>query len=417
MPDGYDALLDAAATVAPRIMNVVHLTDSQFHGGPERQMLGLSVTLPASIRTTILCFRDHASGVPFLEQLDAVGVAARMVTHANPHFLGIINDVAAELRRQRADLLVCQGYKADVLGWLAARSVGVPVMAVSRGWTAHTRKVRLYEALDRRVLRRMDAVVCVSGGQAAKVRRAGVEADRLHVIHDSVDPNRFRAGGAEGRKILQELFATPRSAIIAGVGRQSPEKGFDQLIEAARLIAREAETVGIVLIGDGPDRQMLEERVRSAELSPNVAFAGFRTDVDRLLPGADILAQASYTEGLPNVVLEACAAGLPVVATDVGGTSEIIEDGANGYLVPAGDPGALAARLLDLIASPARRFEMGARGRELVGTRFSFAQQAVEYEEIFTSLAGRPRVVDQRFPSPTVSRQTASSRSDSRLQS
>jgi glycosyltransferase involved in cell wall biosynthesis len=343
--------------------------------------------LPPSVQTTILCFRDHASSLPFLKQLDAAGIAARMIGHANPHFLGMIADVAAQLRRERADLLVCQGYKADVIGWFAARRVGIPVIAVSRGWTAHTLKVRAYEALDRRVLRRMDAVVCVSDGQAAKVARAGIARDRLHVIHDSVDPARFRNGGAAGRAILEGLFASPRSAIIAGVGRHSHEKGFDQLVDAVRLLVCDDDRVGIVLVGDGPDRPMLEALVRACRLESNVVFAGFRTDVDRLFPGADILAQASHTEGLPNVVLEASAAGLPVVATDVGGTSEIIEDGVNGFLVPAADPPALARRLLDLVRSPELRHQMGDRGRDLVRARFSFARQAAAYEELFAKVA------------------------------
>jgi glycosyltransferase involved in cell wall biosynthesis len=368
-------------------MHVVHLTDSPFYGGPERQIHGLALTLPASIRTTILCFRDHGSSAPFLEKLTGSGVAARMVAQANPHFLGIIADVAAELREGRADLLVCQGYKADILGWIAARRAGVPVMSVSRGFTAHTWKVRLYEALDRRMLQHMEAVTCVSAGQAAKVVRAGVRANRVRVIHDSVDPARFAAGGAAGRAILQSLFPTPRDVIIVGVGRQSPEKGFDQLVEASRRLIGESDRVGVVLIGDGPDRPMLEERVRAAGLSAHVMFAGFRTDIDRLLPGADILAQGSFTEGLPNVVLEACAAGIPVVATNVGGTSEIIDDGVNGFLVPAADPAALAERLLDLVRAPERRRAMGARGREIARSRFSFAQQAREYAELFDTVA------------------------------
>ena len=376
-------------------MNVVHLTDSPFYGGPERQMLGLSMVLPPSVQTTILCFRDHASSLPFLKQLDAARIAARMIDHANPHFLAMIADVAAELRGERTDLLACHGYKAGVIGWFAARRVGIPVIAVSRGWTAHTLKVRAYEALDRRMLRRMDAVVCVSAGQAAKVARTGVARDRLHVIHNSVDPARFRNGGTAGRAILEGLFASPRSAIIAGIGRQSPEKGFDQLVDAARLLVREDDRVGIVLVGDGPDRPMLEALVRASKLESSVVFAGFRTDVDRLLPGADILAQSSHTEGLPNVVLEASAAGLPVVATDVGGTSEIIEDGVNGFLVPAADPPALARRLLELVRSPELRHQMGDRGRDLVRARFSFARQAAAYEELFAKvarLASAPRV-------------------------
>jgi glycosyltransferase involved in cell wall biosynthesis len=372
---------------------VVHLTDSPFFGGPERQMLGLSVSLPASVRTTILCFRDHASGAPFLEQLARAGVTARMIGHANPRFLGMIADVARELRATRADLLVCHGYKADVLGWIAARRVGIPVLSVSRGWTGHTRKVRAYEALDRQMLRRMDGVVCVSEGQAIKVRRAGVPAERVHVIHNAIDPSRFAAGGgaarASGRAALQALFASPRDHVVVGVGRLSPEKGFADLVEAARLVVQELPDAGFVIVGDGPSRQGLEAQLRDAGLAGHVVLAGFRADVDALLPGADVLAQSSHTEGLPNVVLEACAAGVPVVATDVGGTGEVVADGVNGRLVPAGAPRTLASRLLELLRDPVRRQAMGEEGCRIVRRDFAFATQGAAYEALFADIIGQ----------------------------
>ena len=351
-------------------------------------MHGLAVELRGTVATTILCFRDHGSSLPFLEQLRAAGVNARMIAHANPHFLGMVADVAAELRRERADLLACHGYKADVIGWLAARRVGVPIISVSRGWTGHTAKVRAYEALDRRMLRRMDAVVCVSEGQAAKVARAGISPDRIHVIHNSIDPTRFRDGSAAERAILDSFFSITPDVIIAAVGRLSPEKGFDHLVDAAKLVVREGHRIGIVVIGDGPDRRMLEARVRASDLESQVVFAGFRTDVDQLLPSADILVQSSHTEGLPNVVLEACAAGVPVVATNVGGTNEIIEEDVNGFLVPPGDAPALARRMVDLVNSPTLRQQMGQRGRDAVRAGFSFARQAALYQNLFVTLCG-----------------------------
>lgn len=378
------------------MLNIVHLTDSPFFGGPERQILGHAVNLPDHIRTTVLCFRDHASSAPFLEKLSAAGVPARMIGHANPRFLGMIADVVEALAVERADLLVCHGYKADVVGYVAARRAGVPVASVSRGWTGHTRKVRAYEALDRRMLRRMDAVVCVSEGQAAKVRRAGVPAGRVHVIQNAIDPTRFATqhgadarGHAAGRAALQSLFAAPRDALVIAVGRLSPEKGFDQLVEAARQVLQELPATGFVIVGDGPSRPALEAQIREAGLDGRVVLAGFRADVDRLLPGADILAQSSHTEGLPNVVLEACAAGVPVVATDVGGTGEVIEEGVNGHLVAPGAPRPLASRLLELLRAPARRQAMGEQGRRIVARDFSFAAQSAAYEALFATVTGR----------------------------
>ena len=367
-------------------MKVVHLTDSPFFGGPERQILGLALKLPPTIRTTILCFRDHSSSAPFVKQLEMAGVTARMLGHANPRFLQMIADVRAELRAERADLFICHGYKANVLGWLAARGLGIRVLSVSRGWTGHTRKVRLYEALDRRWLRLMDGVVCVSAGQAARVRRGGVRPERIRVIRNAIDAARFDDVDRRGRTELESLFPSVPKMIVIGVGRLSPEKGFDQLVKAAALVAEKGHSVGFALIGDGPDRARLETLVRSLGLQSRVAFAGFRTDIDRLIAGADILAQSSYTEGLPNVLLEAGAASVPVVATDVGGTREIVRDGKTGYLVPSGDPAALAARLIELIESSTRREDMGARARRLVLLEFSFVQQTAQYETLLQEM-------------------------------
>lgn len=381
-------------------MNVVHLTDSPFFGGPERQMLGLAVNLPKSIQTTILCFRDNGSSAPFVQRLGEAKVDARMLTHANPHFIAMVADVVGELAAKRADVLISHGYKADILGLVAARIARVPILAVSRGWTGHTRKVRLNEALDRRFLRYVDGVVCVSDGQAAKVRRAGVPANRVHVIRNAIDPTRFGETDPTSRVTLQELFPSPRDVIVVGVGRLSPEKGFDQLIEAARIVTERVAGAGFVLVGDGPERHALEDRVRAAGLAGQVVFAGFRGDVDRLLTGADILAQSSYTEGLPNVVLEACAAGIPVVATAVGGTGEVIRDGANGFLVEPGNPRALADRMLELMRSPDLRRSMGENGRQVVRREFSFADQCTKYERLLASAAlspSRPLAGEQRF--------------------
>src|SRR4051812_30646130 len=129
------------------MINVVHLTDSPFFGGPERQILGLAVNLPDRIRTTVLCFRDGSTCLPFIDRLTRAGVVSHILEHANPHYGAMLSDIVRVLRSRRADLLVCHGYKADVLGLIAARWMSLPAVAVSRGWTAHTRKVRLNEAI------------------------------------------------------------------------------------------------------------------------------------------------------------------------------------------------------------------------------------------------------------------------------
>jgi glycosyltransferase involved in cell wall biosynthesis len=146
--------------------------------------------------------------------------------------------------------------------------------------------------------------------------------------------------------------------------------------------------VGFVHYGDGPLRPALSARVEALGLSRSFVLGGFRADVSRAFPHFDLFALPSYTEGLPCVVLEAFAAGVPVVATAVGGTPEVVDDGENGRLVPPGDPEALALTIAEALRDGAARQAMGERGKRLVLDRFTFAAQARSHRSLFESLTG-----------------------------
>jgi glycosyltransferase involved in cell wall biosynthesis len=372
-------------------MIVVHLTASTFHGGPERQILGLARALPASVRSVFLSFAEGGRCRPFLGAARQQGCEAVALAHDTPHLRAAVREVRGHLERLRADVLLCHGYKANLLGRLAARGCRVPAVAVSRGWTGECLKVRLYERLDKLHLRWMDRVVCVSEGQAAKVRRCRVRPDRLRVIHNSVDPERFAGPDPRYRAKLARYFRQPRSAIVGAAGRLSPEKGFEVLVAAAERVLRRDPSVGFVLFGEGPCRERLVRQIKAAGLGGAFALSGFRADLDQFLPHLDLLVLPSYTEGLPNVVLEACAAGVPVVATAAGGTPEVVEDGLNGYLVPTGDAERLADRIAAVLTAEDRGRAMGFEGRQRVLERFTFPVQAARYLELFTELCGAGR--------------------------
>src|SRR5262249_8930565 len=148
----------------------------------------------------------------------------------------------------------------------------------------------------------------------------------------------FESAEPEYRQRLEAMFPRQPAVIVGAAGRLSPEKGFEVLIDAAAELvgteqAAESLPVGFVLFGDGPLRGNLESQIAARGLQGRFQLAGFRSDLDKFYPHFDLLALPSYTEGLPNVVLEAFAAGVPVVATAVGGTPEAVMHGVNGYLV------------------------------------------------------------------------------------
>ncbi len=336
--------------------------------------------------TAFLSFAEEGLCGDFLERARAAGFEARQLCYDFPRLLAAAGELRQVLREVGARVLFCHGYKANLVGLVAARRLGIPAVAVSRGWTAQTPRVRLYEALDRRVLRWMDRVVCVSAGQAEKVRRAGVRPERISVIHNAINPQRFDRPEAKYRSRLEEMFARRPRLIVGAAGRLSPEKGFDVLIEAAVRVARRDSSVGFVLFGDGHLRRELERQIEGLDMAGRFVLAGFEPDLDVYMPHFDIFAVPSYTEGLSNVILEASAARVPVVATRVGGNPEAVADGRSGLLVPPGDPGALAEAIGRLLAQPDLPRRMGRAGREYVATHFSFAAQAREYRRLLAFL-------------------------------
>jgi len=388
-------------------MKIAHLTASRFFGGPERQMLQLAASLPAGTATLFASFCEGGRCEAFLNKARDCGFEGVELLHDTPRLVAAWQELVELLRRRPEEILVCHGYKANLVGLSAARAVGIPVVSVSRGWTGETGRVRLYDWIDRRVLRWMDRVVCVSHAQAEKVRRAGVAPRKIAVIHNAIDVARFdRASPADHRPRLEGLFATPPRRIVGAAGRLSPEKGFDVLVNAAAHVVSTDPSVGFVLFGEGRRRDALAAQIGARGLDRHVVLAGFREDLDWFFPHLDLFVLPSFTEGLPNVALEAFAAGVPVVATAVGGTPEVVDDGTSGRLVPPGNPAAMARAILEVLSDEARRLQMGARGRERVRRHFTFASQARAYQELFDRLVPRKSGKSHRAPesSSTIAR-------------
>ncbi len=368
-------------------MNIVHLTASTFFGGPERQMLGLGDHSPGHT-STFASYSEDGRCADFLAEARARGHGAVELQSDSPNLRDNLREVAELLRARAADVLVTHTFKPNVLGRIAARRVGIPIVAVSRGWTWENLKVRAYEAMDRVNLRFVDHVVAVSEGQGERVRKAGVPGPRLSVIRNAARLQAFAEPDPVYRQKLLRLFpaVTGLSQVVLAAGRLSPEKGFDILIEAASAVVKSRPDARFVLFGEGSERGKLEARVAELGLSNHFRMPGFTADLDKYLPWADTVALPSFTEGLPNIALEASAAGVPVVATSVGGTPEVVTHGETGLLVPSGQPAALADSVGRLLASSELRGAMGGAARRLMRERFTFESQAAQYETLFKKL-------------------------------
>src|SRR5215213_8875162 len=211
-------------------MRIVHLTASAFFGGPERQMLGLATALPSDYASTFLSFSEGGRCRPFLAAARAAGFDAAELASDAPNLRASIRELSAFLRGNFADVLVTHGYKSNLLGRPAARQARIPVVSVARGWTGENLKVWCYEAVDRVHLRFMDRVVCVSQGQAEKVRQAGIPPERVRVIRNAARLQAFADPDPAAADRLRAM-AGGDGPIVVAAGRLSPEKGFHVLVE------------------------------------------------------------------------------------------------------------------------------------------------------------------------------------------
>jgi glycosyltransferase involved in cell wall biosynthesis len=217
-----------------------------------------------------------------------------------------------------------------------------------------------------------------------------VPASRLEVIPNTVDLDRFRRS-AEARAAIREQLGIGDDFVWLAVGRFQPAKDYPTMIAAFARLARNS-TSRLILVGQGPLRGEVESLLRAEGLEDRVRFLGVRRDVSELMSGADGYVLSSAWEGMPVVLLEAAAVGLPVVATRVGGVAEVVEDGVSGSLVPPGDPAALALAMgkIEALTTEARG-AMGACGRALVEERYSTAIVMQKWERLYSGLLAAAR--------------------------
>jgi len=272
------------------------------------------------------------------------------------------------LRSEQVALLCTHGYKADILGVLAGRICGIPVVCFLRGFTAEDWKVRLYEALDRAFLRWATRIVCLTQAQAQRIALNNAFRGRVQVVTNAIAVPKISPEDRKwAREALRQRLGLPADrVVVACAGRLSPEKGTAHFVEAAARVNKDRLSATFVVFGDGPLRRQLEEQACSLGLGQEIIFAGFLPDLLRYFVGIDVLVNPSLSEEMPNVVLEAMAAGIPVVATDVGGVAEIAGDGETLVLAKPGDAAAIAEAVARLLKDPERAARMGLAARRRV---------------------------------------------------
>ena len=368
------------------VREVLHVTDSTAIGGAEESMLTLIAGLDRARWRQVLVHHGHPGFAPVVSRARELGVADWVVPPMSEGLAGARTAVRFVMRVRACRPAVVHAHMSWPLAckWplLAARAAGVPAVlgTVQLFVDLPVGRIRLAQA--RLLGASTGRFVAVSADTRARlIALFGWPEGKVRVIHNAVDLDRFRAGTRD-EGLRAALGGADGEALALVPARLDVQKGHEHLLVAAR------ETTGVrfLLAGDGPLRGRLEARAGELGVGDRVAFLGRRDDVPALLAASDLVVLPSLYEGLPLSLIEAMAARRPIVATDVGGTRELVRDGVDGLLVPSGDPAALARAIARLRGDPglaSRLVDAGAaRAAEGFGAERMVRAIESEYEEL-----------------------------------
>ncbi|MCB0217919.1 MAG: glycosyltransferase family 4 protein [Caldilineae bacterium] len=367
---------DQASATLP--ITVLHCRSSAASYGPERALMMLVEPLAAQgIESRLLALyrqREQGDAVhPLVEQARELGLRAEQIHDPGPFSIGVARRMARRVHASGAQILHTHDYKTNVFGGLASRRPdrGLPWVATVHLHTQSSRRLRVYRAIDLFLLRLADRVVTVSREQRRMLLDRGVDRRRVVLIPNVIDAGRFRELADAPQAVRARLGLPTEARVVTLVGRLAAQKGLDDFLEAARLVHAVQPETRFLIAGHGPERERLEGLSRALGLGEALRFLGYRADVASLMAASDLLVMPSHDEGLPIVLLEAMAMGLPIVATRVGGIPDLVRDGETGLLVAPGAPRELADEALGLLADRETADSLGRSAQRYVDRQCS----------------------------------------------
>lgn len=370
---------------APIVMQVV-LTLAP--GGTERLTIDLAQRLSDRFRMVVCCLDEAGEWAGELEAVDVPVVSLLRRPGFRPSLGRRIARIAAN---HDVSVLHCHHYSSFVYGALATlwnRRLRVLYTEHGRLSDAPPRLKR--RAANQLLGRLTSPMFAVSAALRDHMLAEGLPASRVGVIHNGIDVG--PAPGADERRQARRALGVGDQVMLVGTAaRLDLVKDLASLIAAIADARAGNDVVQLMIVGDGQERAALEAAARARGVERVVHFLGYRQDVRALLPAFDIYANSSISEGVSLTILEAMAARLPVVATRVGGTPEVVVDGATGVLVPPRSVSAMASALLALAASPERRHALGDAGRARVEAAFTIERMVSDYAREYTRLAAPAR--------------------------
>jgi glycosyltransferase involved in cell wall biosynthesis len=373
-----------------RPLNVLDIRDTHEVGGPGKTILETFRAIDSErfrLHLGMFLTAHESADTPFIRAAAEYGMPVHVIRGLSQYDPRLIWRTARLVRALGIDIVHAHEVKSDVVAYLASFLQPVTLVTTVHGWIGNSPKQRALIALDRRLVRRFDLVFAVSEDIRGQLARAGVPDNRIRLVHNAIVLERYRRTGRSGFLATLVGRQVP-GPVLSSVGRLSAEKGHADLINAIALVVGKGHRMSVILAGEGPERSRLEEQIRALELQDVVHLPGYVSDPRQVLEETDLMVLPSHTEGLPNAALEALVMDVPVLATRVGGTPEVIVDGETGCLVPPRAPAAMAAAIEDFLANRDTWARTARQGRLRVEQHFDFRARTGQLERIYTELVG-----------------------------
>ena len=361
-------------------MRIVHALAPGPAGGLERvvQMLAVSQA-DAGHRVIVVAAIPAGDGPhPFVDELDGGVVEIVALELPDRAWAREVRLLSSAIRRIGPDVVHTHGYRADVLAGFAATRNGIPRVSTAHGFTGGGLKNRVYQTLQVASYRRRGQVISVSSPLFDELRARGVPDRRLHLVRNAWRPSEPFLDRSRARRDLG-LPVDAGRPIIGFVGRLSEEKGPDVVLDALAL----ADGVSLAFVGGGSEEAALKARADALGVADRVTWHGWVSRADLRIAAFDMIVLSSRTEGTPIILLEAMAAGVPVVAADVGGVPDVVRDGVEGLLVPPEDPPGLARAMQACLADPEAAAARVRAGRRRIEAEFGVASWVARHAGVY----------------------------------
>jgi glycosyltransferase involved in cell wall biosynthesis len=360
-------------------MKLLAVIEAYSMTGPAKNLIEFATLgRELGVDTAVITFIRGQDSNNFIETARSSGVQVHVLRERGLADRAILKDLADLVSREKPDVIQTHAVKSHFLARLAGLPKIAPWIAFHHGYTWPAFRARAYNQLDRWSLRSAAKVLTVSIPFRDELASKGVQPDRIEIVHNAIRPD-------WGTAKPPDLNIAPDCKVILIVGRLSREKDHLTLLRAVARIKQ--LNPHLLIVGEGPERARIEQEIKQLGLSAQVTLTGHQPSAEPYYSVANLAVLSSLSEGSPNALLEAMAAGVPVVAANVGGIPEIVRHEESALLVPPGDIGAMAAAMSKLLTNPKLARQFADRARMLVLEKHSPQARAQRLAAIYRSLS------------------------------